>query len=172
MKTYTLLALLVATNAFKMNRQPMNPPHLHFNEDPHSVPTPLVNKAYLTSTQARFIAENSTANEESREPKGDQPWHFNYGPYNERDNEYDNTNTIGRMYETREYVQVDDEMMPDDVVFTMTSSVNTWRVTPDYGELDPSVVSREFDVENGKKFSGWTNPLGWTDDGGNDDLVV
>jgi hypothetical protein len=28
------------------------------------------------------------------------------------------------------------------------------------------------DVDNGKKFSGWTNPLSWTDDGMDDDLVV
>lgn len=47
-----------------------------------------------------------------------------------------------------------------------------WRVTPDYGELDISVVSREADIKNGEKFSGWTNPLAWTDDGANDDGVL
>ena len=31
---------------------------------------------------------------------------------------------------------------------------------------------RHEDIENGKKFSGWTNPLGWTDDGTDDELVV
>ena len=54
----------------------------------------------------------------------------------------------------------------------MLDSGNTWRVTPDYGELDVTVVSREADIKNGEKFSGWTNPLGWTDDGDRDDLVV
>ena len=47
-----------------------------------------------------------------------------------------------------------------------------WHVAPDYGELDPSVVSREHDIKNGEKASGWTNPLGWSDDGHDDDLVV
>jgi len=42
----------------------------------------------------------------------------------------------------------------------------------DNGEADPSVVYRESDIENGKKKSGWTNPLGWTDDGAADDTVL
>jgi len=33
-------------------------------------------------------------------------------------------------------------------------------------------MSREKDIKNGKKFSGWSNPLGWTDDGHDDDTVV
>ena len=47
-----------------------------------------------------------------------------------------------------------------------------WSVAPDLGELDHTVVGREKDIKNGKKFSGWTNPLGWTDDGHDDDTVV
>ena len=47
-----------------------------------------------------------------------------------------------------------------------------WRVTPDYGENDHVVLPREEDIENGKKKSGWTNPLGWHDSGHDDDLVV
>ena len=42
----------------------------------------------------------------------------------------------------------------------------------DNGDSDPSVVGRERDTANGKKFSGWTNPLSWTDDGSDDDTVV
>ena len=42
----------------------------------------------------------------------------------------------------------------------------------DNGENDPNVVSREADIANGKKKSGWTNPLGWTDDGTDDDTVL
>jgi hypothetical protein len=34
------------------------------------------------------------------------------------------------------------------------------------------VVYREKDIGNGKKFSGWTNPLGWTDDGTDDEVVL
>jgi len=47
-----------------------------------------------------------------------------------------------------------------------------WHVTPDYGELDYNVVMRESDIKNGEKASGWTNPLGWTDDGGDDEKVL
>ena len=42
----------------------------------------------------------------------------------------------------------------------------------DNGELDEVVVYREADIKNGEKFSGWTNPLSWTDDGSADDTVV
>ena len=42
----------------------------------------------------------------------------------------------------------------------------------DNGEADPSVVYRESDIANGKKFSGWTNPLSWSDEGADDDTVV
>jgi len=47
-----------------------------------------------------------------------------------------------------------------------------WRVTPDYGEKDPAIMVREEDVANGKKFSGWTNPLSWHDDGADDEKVL
>ena len=47
-----------------------------------------------------------------------------------------------------------------------------WRVTPDYGELDANVVGREKDIDNGKKFSGWTNPMSWADDGADDEKVL
>ena len=42
----------------------------------------------------------------------------------------------------------------------------------DFGDCEESVVLRESDSENGKKLGGWTNPLGWTDDGADDDQVV
>ena len=53
-----------------------------------------------------------------------------------------------------------------------------WHVAPDYGELDDHVVYREADGEfydmegNGTKLSGWTNPLGWSDTGANDEQVL
>ena len=42
----------------------------------------------------------------------------------------------------------------------------------DNGELDQVVVYREDDVKNGEKFSGWTNPLSWTDAGDDDDTIL
>ena len=45
-------------------------------------------------------------------------------------------------------------------------------VKPDLGEFDEDLVTREMDVANGKKVSGWTNPLGWADSGNDDDLVL
>lgn len=47
-----------------------------------------------------------------------------------------------------------------------------WRVSPDYGELDDHIMDREQDIASGKKKSGWTNPLGWSDTGDDDDQVV
>jgi hypothetical protein len=42
----------------------------------------------------------------------------------------------------------------------------------DNGEADPGVVGREHDIANGVKASGWTNPLGWADDGAGDESVL
>ena len=42
----------------------------------------------------------------------------------------------------------------------------------DNGEAEESVVGREADIANGVKQSGWTNPLGWADNGADDDSVV
>ena len=48
----------------------------------------------------------------------------------------------------------------------------SWYVKPDLGEFDEDLVTREADVSNGKKVSGWTNPLGWADSGNDDDLIL
>jgi hypothetical protein len=40
------------------------------------------------------------------------------------------------------------------------------------GDSDHTVIYREKDIANGKKFSGWTNPLAWTDDGKDDEFVL
>ena len=42
----------------------------------------------------------------------------------------------------------------------------------DNGEDEPAVVGREADTGNGVKASGWTNPLGWADNGADDDSVL
>ena len=42
----------------------------------------------------------------------------------------------------------------------------------DNGEAEETVVAREADTGNGVKASGWTNPLGWSDGGADDDSVL
>ena len=43
----------------------------------------------------------------------------------------------------------------------------------DFGDADPSVITREFDInEKSEKKSGWTNPLSWEDDGTDDDKIL
>ena len=42
----------------------------------------------------------------------------------------------------------------------------------DNGEAEETVVAREADIANGVKASGWTNPLGWADDGADDEAVL
>ena len=186
MKSIAILALLGAVSAVHMNKKaPVRSGQPHWNEDPNSIPDPLKGKPYLTSTQARFIAENSTANMESREPTGDQWWHFNFGPYNTADAEYterqrdqithpDPNYPIYLQENNDDEDESDDDMEIEDdsMVLTNVQTGSLWRVIPDFGEKDPNIMEREKDIANGKKFSGWTNPLGWSDDGADDDLVV
>jgi hypothetical protein len=42
----------------------------------------------------------------------------------------------------------------------------------DFGDSDHTVIYREEDIEHGKKASGWTNPLGWRDNGEGDETVL
>ena len=193
-----ILALFGVAASIKVNRLPSDqlppkntifPPQLQWNEDYHSVPTPLEGKPYLTSTQARFISENSTANQESREPKGAQWWHYNYGPYNEFDNEYGEdehrwsplNGHLERYSLPAVAVEEPDEAEKESSLIQLDSEAMTltnaqtgalWRVIPDFGEKDPNVMYREEDIKNGAKFGGWNNPLAWTDDGTDDNLVV
>ena len=95
MKSIALVLLLSSSSAIRVNDvapdthpNPVRPLAFHWNEDPHSVPDPMNGKAYQTSTQARFKAENSTANIRSTEPKGPQPTDYKFGPYNANDKEY------------------------------------------------------------------------------------
>ena len=62
--------------------------------------------------------------------------------------------------------------LEDQQLAVQLSMRTMWMVKPDLGEFDEDLVTREADVANGKKVSGWSNPLGWTDDGNDDDLVV
>jgi len=55
---------------------------------------------------------------------------------------------------------------------TTVGNTVLWHVAPDYGELDDHVVAREADSGNGTKNSGWSNPLGWTDNGAGDEQFL
>ena len=70
-----------------------------------------------------------------------------------------------------------DDGEDDDTVLTMLKSKLRYDESEgptkaDNGENDQFVTWREADIANGKKFHGWTNPLGWTDDGEDDDAVL
>ena len=57
MKSTILLSLAAfeLTNALKTpDGSPIYPLEYHWNEDPHSVPSPIAGKRYLTSTQAKL----------------------------------------------------------------------------------------------------------------------
>ena len=133
------------------------------------MPVPLKGVPFLTSTQARFINQNSTENQWATEPRSTQWWFYKYSPYNVNDDEY-SRNTINR-----DYVQLEDASsnfeFPEETTLMMVDT--EWRVMPDYGELDNTVVKPEKDIHlNGNKFSGWTNPLSWRDSGVDDDKVL
>lgn len=67
---------------------------------------------------------------------------------------------------------------PEEKSFVQTGSAGKWMVTPDLGELDDhSTLWREWDSPDylnkmKPKFSGWSNPLSWTDGGEDDDVVL
>jgi len=158
MKTTSIavMALLDSSVAYKLKQKygpaeykgaPVRPLSFHWNEDPRSVPDPLVQKPYMTSTQAKWIKQELT-DYPRKEVTDNHPFFF--VPYN-----HDSVEPTA--------IQIDG---PEDDVTVL------WHVTPDYGELDPNVVGREADIANGKKKSGWTNPLGWHDDGTDDEQVV
>lgn len=129
----------------------------HYNEDPTSVPAVLSGKKYLTSTEAKLLSHKQT--DLASEPEGPNRAYF--VPYNKFDNEY------LQMSESESESSSDDETdAPRDEVTVL------WRVSPDYGELDDHIMGREKDIASGKKESGWSNPLGWSDTGADDDQVV
>ena len=167
-----ILALIASASAIQINwdryqATPIHHPKLHWNEDPNSVPVPLKGVPFLTSTQARFINQNSTENQWSTEPRSTQWWFYKYSPYNVNDGEYSKNSF------DREYVETSNFEFPEETVLTMAESGEMWRVMPDYGELDNNVVGREKDVTlHGNKFSGWSNPLSWRDSGADDDKVL
>ena len=160
MKSAAILALLAPCEAVKFDffkeRNEVRPFDYHWNEDYHSVPDPISGVNWMTATQAKYLKNEQV--DVSSEPMG-----INYDfftAYNAKSAE---------PVQSKFYLQLDDSeefSRPADEVTVL------WHVSPDYGELDDYVVNREKDSANGEKKSGWSNPLGWTDDGDSDDLVL
>ena len=56
---------------------------------------------------------------------------------------------------------------------TLSAHTMLWKsIKTDNGENDDYVTLREQDIKNGEKKSSWTNPLGWSDAGDDDDSVI
>ena len=54
-----ILALISTAQAVRVSTPDGSPVYVsefHFNEDPHSAPNPVAGKPYLTSTQAKLVA--------------------------------------------------------------------------------------------------------------------
>ena len=71
---------------------PIYPAELHWNEDPHSRPTPLSGAnqfGYKTTTQARLESQGLDIHIRSTEPNNENPSTLNaYRPWNANDKEY------------------------------------------------------------------------------------
>lgn len=133
----------------------------HFNEDPNSVPNPLAGKPYITSTMAKLISNGQT--QLAVEPAPIIPQHNPYAP--------EPVYAFPYIHDPARTT-----MFPANSVLLQSNSDLKWKQTADLGELDDhATLRRESDNDYliGKaKFHGWTNPLGWTDDGSDDDVVL
>ena len=123
----------------------------------------------MTTTQARYLRNGTT--DLSSELPGTMDRFFNqYNADSTPPVEPTFHDILGHNYlQESESSESESEIeeVPQDEVTVL------WRVEPDLGEDDHSAtLYREFDTANGAKFHGWTNPLGWTDGGDDDDRVV
>lgn len=139
----------------------------HFNEDPHSVPNPLAGKPYMTATQAKYYkGETWDTDTEVKDMHPD--FHVQF---NRRAGEPKPVDSWMTKYWGKETLAT---QLKDDVPADYENV--QWKQTADLGELDDhATLKRESDKDYliGKaKFHGWTNPLGWTDSGDDDDLVL
>ena len=135
---------------------PLYPFMFHENEDINSVPAPLSNRRYMTSTQAKLISHGN--DDLAHEPWGHDKQFLD--PYNKA---------------AKEYVQLNSESSSDSDSDSEDDRSNVqlnWMVDADFSEGDDHVVVREADTGNGVKKSGWNNPLAWTDNGNDDDAVL
>ena len=144
----------------------------HWNEDPHSVPDPLNKRGQtFTSTQARYFRDGKL--DTDTEVKDINVRY--HRAYNELSPEPKNPTWYDFVQTSADSSSDSSDSEEENVQTTATTTVgNTvlWHVPVDYGELDDHVVSREADSGNGTKHGGWTNPLGWTDDGTGDEQFL
>ena len=180
-QSLAITALVSTASAIKTpDGSPIYVHEFHFNEDPHSVPNPIAGKPYLTATQAKYLKKETW--DTDTEVKDIHP---NYhGQHNWRATEpVATTDNWMTKYWGKEplAVQVDNESDESDSESESDDEPENhqnvqWKQTADLGELDDhATLRRESDNDYliGKaKFHGWTNPLGWTDDGNDDDLVL
>ena len=176
-QTFAVAALISATAAVKTpDGSPVWPQEFHFNEDPHSVPTPIAGKPYMTATQAKYIRKETwdtdtevtdihpyfhvQHNRKATIPKASESWMTKYW----------GKEPLAVQLRSDESDSDSDDDEPEN------QQAVQWQVTPDLGEMDDhATLRRESDNDYliGKaKFHGWTNPLGWTDNGNDDDLVL
>jgi len=170
------------------------PLEYHFNEDPHSVPDPIAGKKYMTATQAKYVrkdtwdtdTEDKTINpafytdfnKGIQQPKPIDNWMIKYWGKeplavqlkNKEDSESESSDSSDSDSDDEDNKQMSKKPADKKNV--------QWQVTPDLGELDDhSTLLREWDNPEylsamKPKFSGWTNPLSWTDNGNDDDQVL
>lgn len=179
---------------------PVYPLEYHFNEDPHSVPDPIAGKKYMTATQAKYInketwdtdTEVKTINPQFYtdfnkgipQPQPSDSWMVKYWgkeplavqlrnkEESDSDSDSSSDSSDSDSDDDKPENKKTEEKKPED-----KKNVQ-WMVTPDLGELDDhSTLYREWDNPEylgamKPKFSGWTNPLSWTDDGHDDDQVL
>jgi len=152
------------------------PMSYQINEDPHSVPNPLAGKPFMTSTQAKYL-KFETVDKPKTETPGSMD-HFNKAYNNDsvepkKPSQHDVLHSGNRLVQLNESESESSSESEDDGTMKPKDEVTVlWRVEPDLGEDDAQIMPREFDIKNGGKFHGWTNPMGWTDGGDDDEKVL
>ena len=164
-----IAALLASAEAIKLDpflgkivghTKEVYPFMFHENEDINSVPAPLNNKKYMTSTQAKLISKG-------QDDLAHEPWGLD-GQFREPYNKYAPEPKLLQIEDSDSDSSSDSDSDSDD-----EDRMNVqWMVDADFGETDDQVVVREHDTGNGVKYSGWNNPLAWTDSGSDDDAIL
>ena len=118
----------------------------------------------MTSTQAKLFKNKLT--DLASEPVG--PSRKFFTAYNK----FDKEPKLLQLAESESESESESDESSEDEEAPRDEVTVLWRVAPDFGELDDHIMPREQDIASGVKFSGWTNPLGWSDTGADDDQVV
>jgi len=154
----------------------VTPLMFHWNEDPHSVPNPIFNKPTFTATQAKYdrMAKNdldterfsvdpqfaTQYNDPSTEPKGPRYYAMvQLGDEEDEDVQIDEQVVLWRKSSLVETNMEDNHLVQYEESEGPTKADN--------GMNDNLILNRA-----AWGAIGWTNPLQWSDDGTDDDLVV